>query len=209
MADYLIPTINDHRFIDKRIRGEDSTTINLGKTGNKSPELQEYIARLKRKKIKFNKVGAIVMNCNPFTKGHYYLIETAAKSVEKLWVFVVEEDKSLFPFEDRIRLVREGTKRLNNVYVVPSGQYILSQNTFKEYFTKDDVSGQQNVIDPSEALRLFGEFIVPALGIDERFVGEEPLDYVTSVYNTYMQELLPKYGCRVTVVPRKKTVTKL
>ena len=34
-------------------------------------------------------VGAIVMNCNPFTMGHRYLIETAASQVDRLYVFVL------------------------------------------------------------------------------------------------------------------------
>ncbi|MDO4191499.1 MAG: adenylyltransferase/cytidyltransferase family protein, partial [Bacteroidales bacterium] len=40
--------------------------------------------------------GCIVMNCNPVTKGHVYLIETAAKQVDTLHVFCVKEDASVF-----------------------------------------------------------------------------------------------------------------
>ena len=66
-----------------------------------------YVNQLQRYR---RNVGAIVMNCNPFTLGHLYLIEYAAKEVDQLFIFVVEEDASFFSFDDRIMLVREGTK---------------------------------------------------------------------------------------------------
>ena len=63
------------------------------------------------------------MNCNPFTLGHRYLIEQASEKVDHLYVFVVEEDKSFFPFSDRIGLVKKGTADLKNITVKPSGKY--------------------------------------------------------------------------------------
>jgi len=51
-------------------------------------------------------VGAIVVNANPFTLGHRYLIETASRQVDRLLIFVVENDVSRFPFQDRFRLVK-------------------------------------------------------------------------------------------------------
>lgn len=76
------------------------------------------------------------MNCNPFTLGHRYLIEEACSQVDILYVFVVEEDKSYFKFEDRIEMVRQGTKDLKQVQVLPSGKYIISKETFAQYFKK-------------------------------------------------------------------------
>ena len=55
------------------------------------------------------KVGAAVMNCNPFTIGHRYLIETAAKECDLLYIFVLSEDKSEFSFADRLEMVKRGT----------------------------------------------------------------------------------------------------
>ena len=52
------------------------------------------------------KIGAIVMNCNPFTLGHRYLVEYAASQVEHLYIFAIEEDKSIFPFVDRFELIK-------------------------------------------------------------------------------------------------------
>ena len=45
-------------------------------------------------------VGAIVMNANPFTKGHRYLIEKAAAECGFVYVFVLSEDKSVFSSKD-------------------------------------------------------------------------------------------------------------
>ena len=76
------------------------------------------------------------MNCNPFTLGHQYLIETAIKSCDYLYIFVVEEDKSIFSFKERFKLVQEGTSHLKNITVLPSGKFIISQNTFSAYLKK-------------------------------------------------------------------------
>lgn len=147
--------------------------------------------------------GAIVMNCNPFTFGHRYLIETASKQVDRLYIFVVEEDKSFFKFADRIEMVRNGTADLQNVCVVPSGNFIISAFTFPEYFMKDYV--KEKNFDMSQDVEIFGDKIAPALHIRKRFAGEEPFDVVTARYNETMREVLPKYGLEFVEIPRKST----
>lgn len=148
------------------------------------------------------KIGAIVMNCNPFTLGHQYLIETASGLCEKLYIFVVEEDKSIFPFEDRLKLVQEGVKDLKNVTVLHSGNFIISALTFPGYFNK---SVDNNVsVDTSDDLILFAKHIAPTLGINIRFAGEEPIDYITRQYNETMKEILPKYNIEFVEIPRKE-----
>lgn len=154
-------------------------------------------------KEKYQKIGAIVMNCNPFTKGHRYLIETAAKQVELLIVFVVQENKSLFSFEERFEMVKEGVCDLSNVKVVPSGKYILSYTTFPEYFGK--VESENLEIDIEYDLRLWGECVATVLGIHYRFVGEEKEDMVTAAYNCAMKKLLPFYGVSIIELPRVKS----
>lgn len=98
---------------------------NLNSSANK--DLEEYKQKLRERRLK---IGATVMNCNPFTLGRKHLIEYAAAKVAKLYVFVVEEDKSEFKFADRLKLVQHGVKNLSNVEVIPSGQFIISQKTF-------------------------------------------------------------------------------
>ncbi|MCI5936080.1 MAG: adenylyltransferase/cytidyltransferase family protein [Lachnospiraceae bacterium] len=158
-------------------------------------EYQKYLAQYKQR------IGSIVMNCNPFTLGHRYLIETAAAQCDKLYIFVVEEDKSIFPFEDRLKLVKEGVRDLENVTVLHSGNFIISALTFPGYFNK---SVDNNVsVDTSDDLTLFARYIAPTLGITVRFAGEEPIDYITRQYNETMKEILPKYGMEFIEIPRK------
>lgn len=145
-------------------------------------------------------VGAAVMNCNPFTKGHRYLIETAAKTVDRLYVFVVSEDRSRFSFRDRFEMVKLGTGDLENVAVLPSGEYMISQATFPTYFLKDGANAE--AVFAELDLTLFASRIAPALGITKRFVGTEPYCAVTNNYNEVMKQLLPSFGVEVCEIER-------
>lgn len=171
-------------------------------SGSFQKELGHYAQELKQYYHAGNN-GAIVMNCNPFTNGHLYLIEQSAKQVDWLYVFVVSEDKSRFPFHDRFRLVREGVKkRCGNVSVIPSGNLILSAGTFPEYFVKETMD-EEVVLDTSSDVEIFAKYIAPLLNISVRFAGEEPFDAVTRQYNRDMKRVLPQYGMRFVEIPRK------
>ena len=148
------------------------------------------------------KIGSLVMNCNPFTLGHRYLVEQALQRCDHLIVFVVEEDKSVFPFAERIELVRKNLADLKRVSVIPSGQFIISTKTFKEYFNKESL--QDCKIDTSLDVRLFAKEIAPCMNITMRFAGEEPTDAVTRQYNESMAKLLPQYGIKFMEIPRIK-----
>ena len=145
-------------------------------------------------------VGAIVMNANPFTLGHRALVEYAAAHCDVLHLFVVEEDRSLFPTAARFRLVEEGTAELANVRVHLSGPYMISSATFPTYFLKDGESAAalQSELD----VTLFASAIAPVLHITRRFAGEEPLDPVTSIYNSVMARILPRCGIEFVTIPR-------
>lgn len=145
--------------------------------------------------------GAIVVNCNPFTLGHRYLIETAAGQVDELLVFVLDEDRSLFPAAVRRRLVAAGTADLPNVRVHPSGPYIISAATFPAYFLRDaDLAATQVGLDAT----IFASRLAPPLGIVVRFVGEEPYCPTTARYNAAMAEVFGAHGLRLSVVPRRE-----
>ena len=140
------------------------------------------------------KAGCAVVNCNPFTLGHRALIEYASCRVPWLYVLVVQEDKSLFPFEVRLRLVREGTVDLPNVTVLPGGPYVISAATFPTYFTRLAAAARQERITELHAaldLEMFRRHIAPSLRIASRFVGTEPFCPVTSLYNETMKEIIP------------------
>ena len=143
--------------------------------------------------------GVIVMNANPFTLGHRYLVEQAGK----LCVIPVKEDVSRFPYSERLEMVRRGCEGLADV--VEGSDYQISAATFPTYFLKDlsDAAETQMRLD----IDLFGRHIAPALGASVRFVGSEPADPLTARYNALMKEMLPAYGVQVVEIPRLADAT--
>lgn len=143
--------------------------------------------------------ACLVVNCNPFTLGHRAVIARAAEENASVVVLVVEEDRSLFPFEVRLRLVREGLKDLGNVLVLPGGKYVISAATFPGYFTR----GEETVLAQTRLdAAVFARYIAPALAVTRRYVGEEPYCAVTQSYNQALQEVLPPREIEVVVMPR-------
>ncbi|AWI07291.1 [citrate (pro-3S)-lyase] ligase [Clostridium drakei] len=147
------------------------------------------------------KKGALVMNCNPLTNGHRYLVEEALKECSEVIVFVVEEDKSLFPFKDRYLMVKEGLSDFKNVKVIPGGEYIISSATFPSYFIRKEderLKSYENI-----DCNIFGEYFCKKLNIIKRFVGEEPYCNVTNTYNNTLKKVMPKYGVELMEIERK------
>ena len=170
--------------------------------------------------------GVMIMNANPFTLGHRYLVEQAALSLgpstgsgtervsvgepvegvsdgepvepPKLTIIPVKEDASRFPYSERLAMIRQGCDGLADV--VEGSDYQISAATFPTYFLKDlsDAAETQMRLD----IDLFGRHIAPALGARVRFVGTEPSDPLTARYNALMKELLPKYGIQLVEIPR-------
>ena len=168
---------------------------------NKRTGFSSYLNALEKQKEDAPRVAALVMNANPFTLGHQYLVEKAASENDILHLFIVSEDASLVPFEVRKKLVMEGTAHLKNIRYHDSGPYIISSATFPSYFQKDE----QAVIESHAMLDLtvFTK-IASVLGITSRYVGEEPTSLVTGIYNQIMSEKLPENGIKCVIVPRKE-----
>lgn len=133
--------------------------------------------------------GIIIMNCNPFTLGHRYLIEQAAQQVDTLYVLVVREDCSMFGYDERKAMIVRGVAHINNVVVCDGSEYSISTTTFPTYFLKclSDASDTQMTLD----IDLYRRHIAPALGATVRFVGTEPDDPLTRRYNELMKSMLP------------------
>lgn len=144
--------------------------------------------------------GAIVMNANPFTLGHKYLIEEAARQVDNLYVIVVKEDVSMFSYEERKNMVKEGCKAIGNVIVCEGSDYAVSALTFPTYFMKEVTDATETHIHID--LDIFANHIAPALNITVRFVGSEPTDRLTNRYNEKMKALLPLHQIEVRQVER-------
>ncbi len=145
------------------------------------------------------RVASIVMNANPFTLGHQYLLETAARENDAVRCFVVSEDVSLVPFAARFALVKAGAAHLPNVTVHPSGSYIISSATFPSYFLKEDrlITETQARLD----IEVFAR-IAATMGITRRYIGEEPFSQITQVYNGIMREMLPQRGIECMLLDR-------
>ena len=163
---------------------------------------REYLNGLPQEKYE-GPVGAVVMNCNPFTKGHRYLVETAAKECRKLYVFVLSEDASRFSAKDRMEMVKLGTADIPNVTVLPTGPYMVSAATFPTYFLKDREQAQ--LVQCDLDVEIFGNHIAPRLGITHRYVGTEPLSPTTKQYNEAMKGMLPQRGIQVKELTRLET----
>lgn len=163
--------------------------------------IEEFLRNLSRHK-KTGHIGSIVMNCNPFTNGHKYLIETASKECDWVHLFILMEEKSTFPNDVRVALVEKGIQHLDNVILHKVSDYIISAATFPSYFLKSvDALTQEHVkLD----LDLFGEKIAQALEINCRFIGDEPFNKTTAIYNEIMKSQLPTVGIEVIEIPRKE-----
>ena len=144
-------------------------------------------------------IGAVVMNCNPMTLGHLYLIEQAAERCGFLYLFVVSEDKSAVPAGDRRAIVETAVRRMPHVSVAGTDRYLISSATFPDYFLKDKASA--GAVWTELDIAVFCS-LAERLGITRRFVGSEPFCQVTSAYNRAMAERLPQRGIELVELPR-------
>ena len=147
------------------------------------------------------KIAALVINANPFTLGHQYLIEKASRENDILHLFIVEEDASLISFSTRKKLVIEGTSHLCNIIYHNSGPYIISNATFPGYFQKDDRAVMESHAELDLAVFIK---IAEKLHITRRYIGEEPYSETTGIYNQIMAKKLPANGIDCIIVPRKQ-----
>lgn len=169
---------------------------------NSLTELNRYKAYLAEESDKCTgeRRGLIIMNANPFTKGHRYLVETAAAQVDQLFVVVVKENRSLFDYRYRLAMVTLGCADVSNAHVLEGSDYQISDATFPTYFLKQvtDATDEHIRLDLDVCLR----HIVPSLGITHRFVGSEPTDKLTARYNELMHEVLEAQGVKVVEIER-------
>lgn len=152
---------------------------------NSSNRINEYCNELAAQRKEGEKIGSIVMNANPFTLGHQYLVREAAKSCDWLHLFIVRADRSYFSFHERLAMIKEGISEIENVTIHHGSDYMISRATFPSYFIKE--RGMIDYCHTAIDLQLFRNHIAPALGITDRFVGTEPFCTVTNFYNEQME----------------------
>lgn len=169
---------------------------------NKKNGFASYLAALQKTADYTGNASAIVMNANPFTKGHAFLIERAAAVSDHVYLFMVSEDASVIPFSVRERLIRENTADIQNISYFRTGDYLISSATFPSYFLPDcdEAAELHAALDAALFIK-----IARNLHITHRFVGEEPFSRVTGIYNRILQQTLPKHGIQVEIIPRKES----
>ena len=165
---------------------------------NRRTGIQDYLASVRCDA--HGTIGCAVQHCDPFTLGHRHIIETAARECDFVYVFILSEDRGMFPAADRIQIVREGTRDLPNVRVCETGPYMISSATFPTYFLRESINADD--VRCETDVRLFGKIIAPALGIARRYVGTEPLDPVTDRYNQLLARDLPEYEIELRMIDR-------
>ncbi|MEL3906493.1 MAG: [citrate (pro-3S)-lyase] ligase [Treponema sp.] len=176
-----------------------SVTETLVFMENKKAGFQKYLSALKADAHHCGRAAAVVMNANPFTKGHRFLIEQAATASDHLYLFMVSEDSSLVPFPVREKLIRENTADIEHISYCKTGDYLISSATFPSYFLKDtdDVISVHARLDAALFIK-----IAAALNITDRFVGDEPYSRVTAIYNRVLEEELAAHGITLHIIPR-------
>lgn len=150
------------------------------------------------------KIGAIVLNANPLTRGHLSLIQRALEEVEALYLFIVSEDRSAFSTKDRKRWLLRAVRDDSRIQVRETGPYLISSQTFPNYFLRED--SQQTEVQAGLDARIFALHIAPALGIRYRFVGEEPFSASTNTYNRVMDRVFQQVGeVTLRILPRLRS----
>ena len=189
--------------------------------------LERYCDYLRSQKGK-GRCGVVVMNANPFTLGHLYLLQQAAAQVDTLFVIPVREEGQRFSYSERISMIRKAEENYflcgspknqfssaeantsssknqfssaGKIVILEGSEYQISAATFPTYFLKDLSEAAETHIRLD--LDLFQRHIAPALKAEVRFVGTEPDDVLTNHYNTIMKELLP----HVVEIPRLKSIS--
>lgn len=161
---------------------------------------KDWIETIK-KDLDKDEYNAIVMNANPLTLGHEYLVDKALENDRDLIIFVLEEDASYFSTRDRCEIVKKHYQGNNRVHVYKSGPYIISRATFPTYFLKKDTD-KLKVYTELDA-KIFAKRIAKDLNIKKRYFGTEPIDKVTEKYNEMMKKILYEYGVESEFIERK------
>lgn len=167
-----------------------------------TPNINTFLEKIPQ--VKGKNKASIVMNANPFTKGHYELVRRASLENDWVYVFVLESKQPMFTPEERLSLVKQGVSEFDNVIVIQGGDYIISPATFPVYFLRknDESTTSQTRMD----LSVFKHQIASYLGINHRYVGEEPFSPMTETYNHTMAEMLgPEIDLKI--IPRVSTLS--
>jgi [citrate (pro-3S)-lyase] ligase len=155
---------------------------------NKEKKITQTLEEIKKKLPKKTGVrNCIVMNLNPMTLGHLHLIEKAIPKDGDLIIFLVETNASKINYKTRYDILKKTIKNYKNITILPSTDYIISRATFPTYFLKNE---QSMDVYTKLDVSIFKKYFMPIFEIDMRYVGQEPLDPLTEVYNKRLKDIL-------------------
>ncbi len=159
-----------------------------------------YIKYLKKFRVEKENCSIILTHANPFTLGHYKLVEYASKHSEHVFVSVADDDNWFSP-KDRYEMAFQSCKKLPNVTVFSARDDLISSKLYLPgYFERDE--NPHAAGNTSGLLDFIANVLKPALNIKERFLGSEPFDAFTQKMNEESAKILPQYGIKSTEVPR-------
>lgn len=177
---------------------------------NKKDGLKKYIRKLQKEtetamqtgteNVHGQGIGAIVANCNPFTRGHQYLIEQASKGCRWVHLFILSENQGWLTARDRYEMVKLGIRDFSNVILHQTSDYLISPVVFPTYFIKE--KQQAFTMNCMLDIEIFTHSIAKALEIDRRFVGTEDSCHVTAAYNECLKQALPPVGIELVELKR-------
>lgn len=168
-----------------------------------SEELKKYCDWISSQSFcnKKDKTGCVVINANPYTLGHRYLIKEALKKCDQLYIIIVEQNTGDFIFNERFQMVNSEWKNYPNIKILSGGNVLTSSLGFPEYFNRTHQLKDSN---PLLNHKIFAEYVAPILGINIRFFGVETNDEVTALLNKTAISYLPSKGIEVIIIDRKR-----
>lgn len=206
IAKYMFETLSD-QLLDK-------IKANLSKNKNSEVkmehlkldinniEVEEYIKYLDMHKVDSDYSGIVQLHGNPFTLGHFKLIQYAAKRCDHLYVLVASDNDAYISFEDRFQMAKQSCAKLKNVTVLKEKMEFGGQLMLPGYFDRDN--NPNGDIDISLLSEVLFNITAPRLNIKEKFMGTEPIDVATSRAVEKIINEFPKHGIKISVVPRYK-----
>ena len=155
----------------------------------------------------------VIINANPFTFGHRYLVELASRRSSHVIVLVIqgrpesggkgnhEETGIVFPFSDRLEMTGRCLSDMENITVLPSGPYLISRDDFPEGFLSDTM-GKVPAHAALDAMVIC--HICNSLGIRKIFAGDEPRDEMSEIHLNALRQACLKDRIMLRVAERKR-----
>lgn len=191
IAEYIFKNINFNKS-DINYKTVAPTSFKFVKIDNR---YEQYL--ISEKVSGFHSYGSIVINANPFTFGHKYLIDKALETVDFLYVFLVENSSKSMPFYERYIIAKEAIGENKRVKLLSAGDFFASEQSFNAYFWGE------NDFDAYKHVEYFLRIVAPILNITYRFFGTEPNNMICRKFNEYCMDELPKNGVNVIQIQRK------